>query len=388
MNDLGFARAFASMQRLLLVVDPGFGESQWQVAHSFAMLPSAQRVAGHWYQQANDSGFFHVDEKLNGQWHKELPAGINAADIIQIPPAHVASLFETMQSIVARLDLGETTRDKLEQLVANLTATIGPDHKLSQVRELRQAVFSSVLAGKDHLLEYLDKSAQDYCCDALVSGKVSGLEAAAMLLIRELSRALSTHLTADATDRKEKASRVLNMLGAPGGTSLEMVAGQFVRDCLQYGFTQETMEALQQLQKEGNDAVESAREGFYPVGHPERMFDLYYLGIFLAVPKLRATMVGYEVLSAKPGLNDQERKRYLTWANAAEEKLVRISDAMLFAIRDLNGDESRQKQCEIRSLISAGDEKRAKEFVMELVDIKLFFPKPFKQVLLAPEANR
>ena len=137
----------------------------------------------------------------------------------------------------------------------------------------------------------------------------------------------------------------------------------------------------------GGVSEPSAREGLYPVGHPEMMLDLYYFGLFLAAPYLRAVMVGYEVLSRKPGLSDEARQRYSIWANAAEEKLVRISDAMLFAIRDLDGSEARRRRDEIQALIQADQAEKAQGLAMSLVDLQLFFPKPFKRVLLGLGAS-
>jgi hypothetical protein len=161
-----------------------------------------------------------------------------------------------------------------------------------------------------------------------------------------------------------------------------MMAGQFVRDCLSNGFTGQTLAALAKLQSKANEAVESAREGLYPVGHPEMMLDLYYFGLFLAAPYLRAVMVGYEVLGTQPGFIDEARPPYSSWAYAAEEKLVSISDAMLFAIRDMDGAEARRRRDEIQALIQAGQAEKAQGLAMSLVDLRLFFPKPFKRALL------
>ena len=115
------------------------------------------------------------------------------------------------------------------------------------------------------------------------------------------------------------------------------------------------------------------------------MLDLYYFGLLGAAPYLRAAMVGYEVAALNPALSGAERKTYATRGNAAEEKLVRVSDALMFAVKDLDGSESRVKRAEIQKALATGDEDKAQGLAMEAVDLKLFYPKPFKLVLLQPD---
>ena len=109
--------------------------------------------------------------------------------------------------------------------------------------------------------------------------------------------------------------------------------------------------------------------------------------LFVGEGHLRAAIVGYEVAAPNPALGDAERKTYATRGNAAEEKLVRASDAMMFAMKDLDGSESRGKPAELQKALAPGDEDKAQGLAMEAVDLKLFYPKPFKQVLLQPDAK-
>ena len=60
---------------------------------------------------------------------------------------------------------------------------------------------------------------------------------------------------------------------------------------------------------------------------------------------------------------------------------------MMFAMKDLDGSESRGKPVELQKALARGDEDKAQGLAMEAVDLKLFYPKPFKQVLLQPDAK-
>ena len=60
---------------------------------------------------------------------------------------------------------------------------------------------------------------------------------------------------------------------------------------------------------------------------------------------------------------------------------------MMFWVKDLDGSQSREKRAEIQKALATGDEDKAQSLAMEAVDLKLFYPKPFKQVLLEPDAK-
>jgi hypothetical protein len=288
-----------------------------------------------------------------------------------------------MKSIIDNLpaDAG-LIREHLEVLLSKLGKLAAPDHFVALTRQFRQTAFTTLLAGQDLLLEYLAKVAENDLSDNLANGEMTGRDAGAVILINALAKAISQPPEESSASDAGEVKRVLGMLCAPGAVSLEMMAGQFVRDCLEHGFSRHVLVALDKLRREGDQAMESAREGLYPVSHPEMMLDIYYFGLFLAAPLLRATMVGYEVVSAKPGLIEEDQKRFSTLANAVEEKLVRIGDAMLYAIRDLGGKEARGKREEIQALIARGEDEKAGGMVMQLVDLQLFYPKPFRSVLL------
>jgi hypothetical protein len=373
-NDAAHARAFSALHRLLLVVDPEYGEGRWQWTHSFDQLAPELRSPGHWYR-GQGRGFIHVDENVNGEYLVELPSDVDPATVIEVPQAQHTTVLETMRALLPHIDGARQAHfrsvlDELEQTASKNRAQI-------HVRNFQQLAFAARLASPETLLQYLAKSADFHNGDGLRQGSASGIEAAATLLIR----ALADGIAGDAA----KAARIWSLLVAPGAQSIEALAAQMVRDCIVNGFSEQVYDVLAAVLREGSGLVDGAREGLFPIGHPEMMLDLYYFGLFGAAPYLRAAMVGYEVSSRNPDLDDKERRLYATRANAAEEKLARVSDAMMFAVRDLDGSQARSKRAAIQALLAAGETDKAEGLAMEAVDLKFFFPKPFKQVLLRPD---
>lgn len=373
MSSTAYIQAFGALQRLLLVVDPAFGEGRWRIAHSFEQLPVELRSPGHWYR-FEGRGFIHVDESLNGEYVKELPAGVEAATVVEIPTTQHDTILQTMKSLLPNMDPRD--RQRFQSTLDELERTSRPDRAQTYLRDFQQTAFAALLASPQTLLQHLTKVAEFHSEDGLLEGKASAREAAAALLIRTLADAIAP----DAS----RAVRIFHMLPAPGARCMEDLAGRMVRDCIVNGFSKQVDEVLARLLREGNGRVEAVREGYHPVGHPEMMLDFYYNGLFSAAPYLRAAMVGYEIASMNPELSAKQRRRYATLANAAEEKLARATDAMMFSVRDLDGSQFRSIRAAIQSLLAVGEQRKAEGMAMEAVDLKLFFPKPGKQALLRP----
>lgn len=374
MNGAAYTQAFGALQRLLLVLEPAFGEGRWRAAHSFERLPAESRSPGHWYR-FEGGGYGHVDENLNGQYLKELPPDVDPSTVIQIPGVPHLTILQTMKLLLPKMDAAQ--RPRFQATLDELEKTARPDREQTYLRNFQHTVYAALLASPQTLLQYLTKAADFHSGDGLIEGKASGREGAATLLVRALADAVAPE--------KTRGVRILGMLAAPGAQSLEDMAVRMVRDCAVNDFSAEVDEVLAALLREGNGLVEAAREGYYLPGRPESMLEFYYAALFHAAPYLRAAMVGYEIAGKNPELGRKERQRYATLANAAEEKLARVTDAMFFSVRDLDGSQFRLKRAAIQSLLAAGEQEKAEGLAMEAVDLKLFFPKPFKQALLRPD---
>src|SRR5690242_1345757 len=117
MPDNGFlslAQAFRALQRLYVVVDPGFGEHRWRGAHEFEALPAEKRSPGHWYRFQSGHGFILVDQTFNGQWVSELPTGIDSASVNEVPAVSgIPLLLDSLGSVLARLPESANNRPQL-----------------------------------------------------------------------------------------------------------------------------------------------------------------------------------------------------------------------------------------------------------------------------------
>ncbi len=366
--------AFGALHRILAVVAPEGGEAGWQEAHAFNQLPDSAKKAGNWYRGIG-SGFIHVDENLNGEFVKTLPGDVDPETVVSLVSTNHASVLETMNALIPGIEpkLRETFQARLDALIETSSSA----HPRNLVRKFREEVFTASIASTQNLLDYLAKTSEDFLSEGMVQGRVAGIEAAALLLIRRLAEAIAPEAAS--------AKRVLIMLAAPGPVKIETVVGQFVRDCIHNGFSVQVESVLMELLREGDGLVSGAQEGYYPVGRQDMMLQLYYFGLLGAAPYLRAAMVGYEVSSQNPLLSEEQRTEKMVFANAAEEKLVRVSAAMLFAVKDLDGTEGRFKRAAIQTLLNAGDEDKAYGIAMEAVDLNLFYPKPFKKLLLTSD---
>jgi hypothetical protein len=237
---------------------------------------------------------------------------------------------------------------------------------------------AALLASQDTLLTYLRKKADYLDKEGFIDGNASGSDVGAVILIQKIAEAIAN---------QPNAQTVFERLAKTPVPSLEQLAAYMVGDCILFGFTEQLHAVLEDVLRQGNGLVDGAREGFHPDGHPEMMLDRYYFALMGAAPYLRAAMIGYGGAALEPNLSEAVRNTFATRANAAEEKLVRLSDAMLFAVKDLDGSESRIRRAEIQKALADGNEDRALGLAMELVDLKLFYPKPFKDVLLRRETK-
>ena len=366
-----YVQAFTALQRLLLIVNPEFGEGRWQWEHSIHQLPPQLLSRGQWYR-SQSQGFIHVDENLNGEYLRTLPADVDPAIVIDVPPARCPTVLDTMKSLLPHMDSPQrfqTTLDNLAKLVEN-------GHAQDVLREFQQAAFAETVRGPEAVLKYFATTAEFYNGDGLLQGNATASEAGAFVLIQSLANAIS--------EDKRNFVRICGMLSAPGVRSIEESAGRMVRDSIVNGLSLQVSDVLAAMQRQGDGLVDAAREGFHPLGHPEAMLEFYYTGLFQSAPYLRAAMLGYEVAAQQPVLDQKQRRFYLTRANASEEKLARVSDAMMFSVRDQDGSQARSKRAAVQAQLAVGDQQKAKALAMETVDLKLFLPKPYKEYLLRP----
>jgi hypothetical protein len=170
---------------------------------------------------------------------------------------------------------------------------------------------------------------------------------------------------------------------APGVISLEQMAFRFVQDCIDLGFETQVLSVLDKMRRDGREKLSFIRENVIKIMQlPGFELVNYYEGLFLLAPLIRATMIGYEAVDRSPRSSAAAHQRAEVEANVAEERLVRMGDAIFFAARDRDGSETRAVLAETGAMRNANRANDANARVSELIDLKMFYPRPFRSFLL------
>src|SRR5271154_6829541 len=96
------ALADKALQRLWVTLDPASAEIRWQQEFAFMRLPAELKTPGQWYQHEGDSGYIEYFPSGDaGQFHAELPAGMDAASVVVIPRvAGFPSIYDRMKGLL------------------------------------------------------------------------------------------------------------------------------------------------------------------------------------------------------------------------------------------------------------------------------------------------
>src|SRR5882672_8666846 len=117
--------AFSALHRQYAVCEPALGETLWRLMHGIRALPKDKVARGHWYRFGKASGAILVDQHLNGQWFRKLPADVDPVTVTEIPSVSgVPSLLDRMSSLASQLP----NRANLESFLSRLAELAKPDH--------------------------------------------------------------------------------------------------------------------------------------------------------------------------------------------------------------------------------------------------------------------
>jgi hypothetical protein len=177
---------------------------------------------------------------------------------------------------------------------------------------------------------------------------------------------------------------------------------RFTRDCLTGGFKDETVRALDEIRLEGRKKLDGARDSVMqfcgqrnggkkaldvlvlPVltGSPETALFNYYTGLFLIASEIAAAKLGFQVVTQAIGIDETLSRRAAVEANVAEELLVRISEALFFAVRNANGAEFKVIIAQLRALQSSGRTDEVEARIADLINT-FYVPRPYRSFLLS-----
>jgi hypothetical protein len=355
---------------------PQEAEDTWQTSERFERLDAAAKEPGHWYRFGGSGGLIEVDEDRSGQWHPagSLPDGVDPALVVDVPEgAPAPSLLDHMTAILREVPETAPNHAQVKELVTTLTDLGSSERAARLVRSFQQTLASAPAVAEEQL-RFLGQASQQMVGQELLAGKVRGYDVAGVLMVAAIARAVA------ASDPK-LCTELLAKAGTWELVAIDEMASRLIEECWYRGMAGALTTAFDAIRRDGEAVIASAREGLYPEGHPEMALDIYYGSVLQAVPYLLAAHTGYYKLSKAAGpANDIEG--YAHKADTAEEKLIRLTTALMYAVRDVDLSQLRDKQARVAAVLRAGDRAHAEALVNEIVNLEYFYPSPFRSVLM------
>ncbi len=369
----GKALAYIALQRLWVTLDPASAEIRWQREFAFMKLPAELKTPGHWYQHEGDGGYIEYFPSGDaGQFHAELPAGIDAASVIVIPKvAGFPSIYDRMKGLL--LDTAAMQGEaNVQRMIGDMDELQSATHA-SHIRSMIAGEgFGLLASGKQAIADYLGEKLQAFSTVELQRNRVTGLETAAVMLLYSLFRQLVTATPAAPTNMIPK------MFDSSGVSSLPEMTARFIHDCYATGMGDAASQAINDIRIGGDATLAASRAMLQGDMDTGVYLDSYYAGLQQAALRFMAVRWGWLSVLAFAGLSDEDRQRAEKRANSVEEKLVRCETSLMYAVKDLDGSKYREKQQAIRDARAAGDGKKADAVLANVFDSQIFYPEALK----------
>lgn len=373
----------------LFVLDSRSGERQmsYRIAHS-ADPRRLANLTGKYIKQAG--GYIYLSANGEAEALDELPPGVSPYDVIadELDDPTAAPLQDRLRAIACSLRADGKQDDTAEELAKQIDAILEacrPDngeHVLEQVRQwLQSDIFNSDSPrdAKDEVqracrfLDRLRQLTEDLQGGRLADGKTIG----GVLAIRQLALAAA----ARAENPGDEADSLMNSLFYITAGDLERIEHVAARLCdrmIRLGDGDAVREAFDSLKAEGDALISQALDGdvltFYNSLYPAAAFEL------------AATYAGQAL--ARASHDPSEQKRWAKRAVNAEERAVRVSTALGFAIMNLDGSQIALHVQWLRQVREEKGDQAARRQAKDLIRNQLFYPMALLPVLLGQEPLR
>lgn len=368
------ALAFGALQRYWVVLEPTSAEQQWQNAYAFLQLPPEQRTPGHWYRHEGESGFIqYFPEGDQGRFLSELPPDVDPASVIVIPKVQgFPTIYEQMKRLLAEVhsEAGGAAINELDKL-----RDASHDSRLRS--DIAAGGFAVAISGWEGVCQFLHAKLKDLSVEGLNASKVTGFDVAALMLLDSLAYQLMT--AQDPTPPASLKGKMFNPAGVP---SLAEMTARFIADCMKAGLGNAVSAAIDAIRKGGDATLASARDMTQDNLHPGLYLDRYYAGIQQAAIRFQAVRWGSLSVLTFGGLDSKERAKYEQRVTSSEEKFVRMSSILLYALQDIDGTRYREKQALIRHAFEAGIPEQADSVLYNVFESQMFYPKPVRQIMI------
>jgi len=370
------ALAFTALQRLWVTLDPESAEIRWQQEFAFMKLPDALKAPGTWYQHEGESGYIEYFPSGDaGEFHAALPAGIDAASVVVIPKvAGFPSIYARMKELLldSAAVIGEAN---VQKMIADMDELRSGSHAGRIKSAIAGEAFTAVISGRQATADFLTGKLQAFSTVELQNNKVTGFEAAAVMLLHSLFTQLVKAAPA------VPANLFPKMFDPSGVPSLPEMTARFIYDCYAAGMGDAADQAITEIRMGGDATLAAARAMLPGDLDPGVYLDGYYAGLQQAAIRFLAVRWGWQSVLVFAGLSPEDRQRAEKRVNAVEEKLVRCETALMYAVKDLDGSKYREKQQALRDARAAGDEKKAAAILANVFDLQVFYPDALKDVM-------
>jgi hypothetical protein len=370
------ALAWGALQRFWVTVDPESAEIRWQEEFAFMNLPAELKTPGSWFRHQDDTGYIQYYPSGDaGEFHEQLPAGIDPASVVVIPKVSgFPSAYDRLKGLL--LDnvaaLGE---GNVQRMIADMDELRSPGHAVRILRTIAGDSMDARKSGRQAVADYLAQKYQALSTVDLRENKATGFEAAALILLHSIHQQLM------AADPPPPATLFSKMFDVSGVRSLADMVARFIHDCHKAGMGAAVSQAIDNIRIGGDGTLEAARSSLQGELDPGVYMDFYYAGLQQAALRFLAARWGWQSVLTFGGLSDEDRQRAEKRLNSVEEKFVRCEWALLYAVRDLDGSQYREKQQAIHEARAAGDQEKADHILRNVFDSWCYYPRAVKEVM-------
>lgn len=382
-------RRFAAVNEVFLVAaclrvfDRSSGELR--TAHRIADVEDSgrlEKLIGKYVKRGN--GYIRVLENGEGSAFRELPEGVTSDEVVvDVDLSDATPLQDRLR------EMGRTLREvtppdaRLEELadtVGAILETCGSDNEQSRYDQIREWANTEVLSGDGlgDLQDMIDRGyrfferVETYAKDLQGQFRADGSTIGAMLAIRAIVLARA-ELAEDRDYEMDALIESIVYLAADDSVPIEDVAWGLAARMVRRGQGEAVRRGAESLGAEGRALIVEALDGdsltYYQSLYPSAAYDL---GVM---------RVGQAAASATedPG----ERKRFARLAVNAEERAVRVSTALGFGLRNLDGSETVRNVVWLRSVRQEEGEDEARFKAVNLIENLLFYPRALLPLLIS-----
>lgn len=331
------------------------------------------------------TGYLHMRENGEARALDELPEGVSSNDVVVdgLDVSSATPLQDRLRAIAGSLRIGAMQDAKAEALAEAVDACLEacrPDNGERWLEQIRQWARSEVLDADGpgdatdmterahRFLDHVGQLAQDLQGGPLGDGKTIG----GVLAIRALMLACA----AGAQNLDDEADALIESLlyiTAPSPASIEHVAMGLCARMVRQGEGDAVREAAEGLKAEGDALIVRALDGdlltFYASLYPAAAYELAVVYVGRAAAEA----------SGDPG----EQRRWGKLAVNAEERAVRVSVSLGFAVMNLDGSWLARHLLWLQEMREEEGDDAARLEAHNLIENLLFYPRALMPILLS-----